>query len=159
GVAGHAIKHELDLPLVSTFHTLARVKADAGDFEPVERVRAEHDVMACSDAVLANCSVEAAQLRHLYGVDPDRIEIVAPAADPAFSAPGTRGQPRRPINLPEDRQILLFVGRIQALKALDAPIAAFAQVRDAARPPDHTGLPPGEPPAVLVVVGGPSGPE
>ena len=34
GVAGHALKHELDLPLVSTFHTLARVKAEAGDDEP-----------------------------------------------------------------------------------------------------------------------------
>ena len=145
GVAGHAIKHELDLPLVSTFHTLARVKADAGDFEPEERVRAEHDVMACSDAVLANCSVDAAQLRHLYGVDPERIEIVAPAVDHAFFAPGNRPQARRAINLPAEPQILLFVGRIQALKGLDVAIAAFAQLRD------HD--------AVLVVVGGPSGPE
>jgi D-inositol-3-phosphate glycosyltransferase len=145
GVAGHAIKHELGLPLVSTFHTLARVKADAGDFEPDERVSAEHDVMACSDAVLASCSVEAAQLRQLYGVDPERIEIVAPAVDHAFFAPGNRAQARRAINLPLDAQILLFVGRIQALKGLDVAIAAFALVR--------------EPNAVLVVVGGPSGPE
>src|SRR5437764_13012280 len=29
GIAGHAAKHELGLPLVSTFHTLARVKVDA----------------------------------------------------------------------------------------------------------------------------------
>src|SRR5436305_10665630 len=28
GVAGHQLKHELNLPLVSTFHTLARVKAE-----------------------------------------------------------------------------------------------------------------------------------
>lgn len=145
GMAGHTIKHELDLPLVSTFHTLARVKADAGDDEPEERVRAEHDVMACSDAVLANCSVEAAQLRTLYGVDPDRIEIVAPAVDHAFFAPGNRAQARRAINLPEDPQILLFVGRIQALKGLDVAIAAFAQT--------------GDPEALMVVVGGPSGPE
>jgi D-inositol-3-phosphate glycosyltransferase len=144
GVAGHAIKHELDLPLVSTFHTLARVKADAGDFEPEERVRAEHDVMACSDAVLASCSVEAAQLRQLYGVDPERIEIVAPAVDHAFFAPGNRAQARRAINLPLDAQILLFVGRIQALKGLDVAITAFSLVAD--------------PNAVLVVVGGPSGP-
>lgn len=145
GVAGHAIKHVLDLPLVSTFHTLARVKADAGDDEPEERVKAEHDVMACSDAVLASCSVEAAQLRNLYGVEPDRIEIVAPAVDHAFFAPGNRAQARRAINLPEDPQILLFVGRIQALKGLDVAIAAFAQLRS--------------PDAILVVVGGPSGPD
>ncbi len=145
GMAGHAIKHELDLPLVSTFHTLARVKADAGDDEPDERVRAEHDVMACSDAVLASCSVEAAQLRQLYGIDPERIEIVAPAVDHAFFAPGNREQARRAINLPEEPNLLLFVGRIQALKGLDVAVAAFAQVDD--------------PHALLVVVGGPSGPE
>src|ERR671911_255175 len=34
GLAGHRLKHELSLPLVSTFHTLARVKADTGDVEP-----------------------------------------------------------------------------------------------------------------------------
>src|SRR4051812_19220495 len=28
GVAGHSLKHDLNLPLVSTFHTLARVKAE-----------------------------------------------------------------------------------------------------------------------------------
>lgn len=145
GVAGHQIKHALDLPLVSTFHTLARVKADAGDDEPDERVRAEHDVMACSDAVLASCSVEAAQLRQLYGVDPERIEIVAPAVDHAFFAPGNRAQARRAIGLPEDPKILLFVGRIQALKGLDVAIAAFAKLDDLD--------------ALLVVVGGPSGPE
>ncbi|MGH9185110.1 MAG: glycosyltransferase, partial [Acidimicrobiales bacterium] len=37
GVAGHRLKHELDLPLVSTFHTLARVKAESGDPEPDKR--------------------------------------------------------------------------------------------------------------------------
>ena len=30
GAVAHQLKHELDLPLVATFHTLARVKADAG---------------------------------------------------------------------------------------------------------------------------------
>jgi D-inositol-3-phosphate glycosyltransferase len=32
-VAGHSLKHELDLPLVSTFHTLDRVKAEVGEDE------------------------------------------------------------------------------------------------------------------------------
>ena len=33
GLAGHTIKHRLDLPLVSTFHTLDRVKAEASPEE------------------------------------------------------------------------------------------------------------------------------
>jgi D-inositol-3-phosphate glycosyltransferase len=32
-VAGHSLKHALDLPLVSTFHTLDRVKAEVGEDE------------------------------------------------------------------------------------------------------------------------------
>src|SRR6266540_3877678 len=45
GVVGHRIKHELDLPLVCTFHTFARVKAEGGDPEPARRERAEMDVI------------------------------------------------------------------------------------------------------------------
>src|SRR4051812_36077352 len=68
-VAGHAIKHELDLPLVCTFHTLDRVKADADlddPEEPGQRAEAEATVIGCSDTVLASCTVEADQLVALY---------------------------------------------------------------------------------------------
>ena len=41
GVAGHTIKHTLDLPLVCTFHTLDRVKADADLAEEGLRADAE----------------------------------------------------------------------------------------------------------------------
>ena len=70
GVAGHRLKHELSLPLVSTFHTLARVKAETGDAEPARRVEAETEVIGCSDAILASCRAEAAQLVELYGAGP-----------------------------------------------------------------------------------------
>ena len=87
GIAGHRIKHELDLPLVSTFHTLARVKAEASpeevsSDEPHRRAEAEAAVMRCSEVVLASCSVEAAQLAQLYDSDPARIRVVAPGRRP-----------------------------------------------------------------------------
>jgi D-inositol-3-phosphate glycosyltransferase len=88
GVAGHRIKHELDLPLVSTFHTLARVKAEAAEDEPRRREQAEDAVMGCSDAVLASCSVEEHQIAELYGLDRTRIEIVPPGVERAFFARG-----------------------------------------------------------------------
>ena len=40
-VAGHHLKHEFDLPLAVTFHTLGRIKSIAGDSEPEGRIRAE----------------------------------------------------------------------------------------------------------------------
>ena len=151
GIAGHAIKHQLDLPLVSTFHTLDRVKAEASP-EEVEahsrhiRAEAEAAIIRCSDTVLASCSVEAAQISELYGADPTRIRIVAPGVDHAFFGPGDRAQARRALGLPERGPLLLFVGRIQPLKGAAVAVAALASVVR-----DH-------PDAHLVVVGGPSGP-
>lgn len=145
GVAGHELKHELSLPLVSTFHTLARVKADTGDLEPDRRVQAETEVIACSDAILANCVAEATQLVELYGADPTRVEVVPPGVDHAFFSPGPQLGARAALEL-GDHPVLLFVGRIQPLKGLTVAIEALAHLSD--RHPD----------AVLVAVGGPSGP-
>jgi D-inositol-3-phosphate glycosyltransferase len=145
GMAGHRLKHELSLPLVSTFHTLARVKADTGDPEPDRRVEAESQVIACSDAILANCAAEVTQLVELYGADPGRIEIVPPGVDHAFFSPGHRGGARAALGL-GDEPVLLFVGRIQPLKGLTVAIEALAELSDA------------HPDAVLVAVGGQSGP-
>jgi D-inositol-3-phosphate glycosyltransferase len=145
GVVGHRLKHELDLPLVSTFHTLDRVKAEDSDDEDGRRARAEADVIGCSDAVLASCTVEADQLTDLYHANPGRIEIVAPAVDHAFFAPGNRAQARRALglDLPAEAPMLLFVGRIQPLKGLDVAVRTLAAVGRS---------------SYLVVVGGPSGP-
>lgn len=158
GVAGHAAKHELGLPLVSTFHTLARVKAQADTREPVARSRAtaEARVVACSDAIVANGAEESAELRHHYAATPDRIEVVPPGVDHAFFSPGDRDGARAALGWCDpgrisahggrraaQHPILLFVGRIQPLKGLDVAVAALAELDRAD--------------AELVVVGGPSG--
>ncbi len=142
GLAGHRLKHELGLPLVSTFHTLARVKAETGDVEPRRRVGAETEVIACSDVICASGPAEAAQLERLYGADPGRVEIIPPGVDHAFFSPGDRAGARRALGL-GGHPVLLFVGRIQPLKGVDVAIRALAALdRDD---------------AVLLVVGGPSG--
>jgi D-inositol-3-phosphate glycosyltransferase len=152
GLSGHVIKHELNLPLVCTFHTLDRVKAESMPEEveadmPHRRAEAEASIIECSDAVLASCSVEADQIASLYGGEPGRIRIVPPGVDHAFFGPGHRPQARRALGLPLDGRLLLFVGRIQPLKRADVAIEALAELRAE-----------GGEPYRLVVVGGPSGP-
>jgi D-inositol-3-phosphate glycosyltransferase len=144
GVAGHRLKHRLEVPLVSTFHTLARVKAETGDAEPQRRIDAEAEVIGCSDVIVANSVEEVAQLQALYGADPARIEIVAPGVEHAFFSPGDQRGARRALGL-GDHPVLLFVGRIQPLKGLQVAVGALAAL--------------GRPDAELVVVGGPSGAE
>jgi D-inositol-3-phosphate glycosyltransferase len=146
GVVGHQIKHELELPLVSTFHTLARVKAETCGDEPEQRARAEAQVIGCSDAILASTADESAQLERLYGADPERIEIVTPGVDHRMFSPGPRAASRAVLGL-GDGPVLLFVGRIQPLKGADVAVRALAGLEgvDGRR-------------ASLVIVGGPSGP-
>jgi D-inositol-3-phosphate glycosyltransferase len=143
GVVGHRLKHHLGVPLVSTFHTLARVKAEGGDLEPEWREQAEAEVIACSDAICVSCPEEERQFRRLYGDPTGRIEIVPPAVEHAFFAPGDRRGARNAVGLPVDRPVVLFVGRIQPLKAPDLAVRALAELdRDD---------------ATLVIVGGASG--
>jgi D-inositol-3-phosphate glycosyltransferase len=147
GIAGHTIKHELDIPLVCTFHTLDRVKAEADLGENSEqRALGEAHIIGCSDAVLASCDDEVAQLVRLYGADPTRIEVIPLGVDHAFFAPGERRQARRALGFSEDARMMLCVGRIQPLKGLSVAIGALAELATAV------------PDAHLVIVGGPSGP-
>ena len=143
GVVAHRIKHELDIPFVSTFHTLARVKAEGGDPEPGWRDRAEAELINCADAICVSCVEEEQQFRRLYGDPQGEIEIVAPGVEHAFFAPGDRGGARAAIDLPAEVPVLLFVGRIQPLKGPDVAIRALHAL--------------GRPDALLLIVGGASG--
>ena len=144
GVAGHHLKHEFDLPLAVTFHTLGRIKSIAGDSEPEDRIRAEELVIGCADAVFASGNVEADQLASLYGIPRNRIEILTPGVESKIFNPGSLSSARAAIGL-GDYPVLLFVGRIQALKGLDVAIGALALIKSQE--------------ARLVVVGGLSGDE
>ncbi len=128
GVAGSILKSELGLPLVTTFHTLARVKAELGDPEPERRARAEAEVMRDADVVLANCTAEADQLVEYYDVPREKIEIVPPGVDHAFFSRGSQAGARWALGADADEPLLLFVGRIQPLKGVDVAVEALARL-------------------------------
>jgi D-inositol-3-phosphate glycosyltransferase len=143
GIVAHRIKHERDLPFVVTFHTLARVKAEGGDIEPLWRDRSEAAIVDCADAICVSCSEEERQFRRLYGDPRGRIEVVAPGVEHAFFAPGAKAGARTALGLDPHRPTLLFVGRIQPLKGLDVAVRALGAMHH-----DNT---------QLLVVGGASG--
>jgi D-inositol-3-phosphate glycosyltransferase len=147
GVAGHAIKHELDLPLLVTFHTAERIKAVTSGEPLSSRAAAEAAIVACADAVLASCDVEARQLTTVLGVPADRVALVPLGVNHAYFGPGDRTQARRALGIEADGPLLLFAGRLQALKGADLALGTLLEL--ARRSGDHR----------LVVVGGPSGPD
>ena len=144
GLVGHRLKHELNLPLVTTFHTFARVKGLGGDIESPIREKAELEIIGCADAICVSCEEEQSQFTSLYGNAPGAIEVVAPGVERAYFSPGDRRGARRALGL-GDNPTLLFVGRIQPLKGLDVAVQTLAAL-------DMPG-------AQLIVVGGASGTE
>ena len=151
GKAGHVLKHVLEVPLITTFHTLEKVKAKdrtIADDNISEALRMEEEskIIFCSDQVLASCEVEAQEISSHYDLDRSRISVVPLGVDHAFFSPGDRAMARMAVGLPTEGRMVLFVGRIQPLKGASIAVSSFAKI--ARRIPD----------AFLVMVGGPSGP-
>jgi D-inositol-3-phosphate glycosyltransferase len=154
GQVGWLAAERWHVPLVHTMHTMAKVKnltlADGDSPEPKIRVIGEQQVVAEADRLLANTADEAAQLVDLYGADPARIAVVPPGVDLGVFTPTTdRAAVRRRLGLPVEGQVLLFVGRIQPLKAPDVLVRAAAEL--VARDPHRRSQ------LTVAVLGGPSG--
>ena len=153
GQVGWLATERWGVPLVHTAHTLAKVKnlalADGDAPEPLRRVVGEEQVVAAADRLIANTADEARQLVALYGAEADRVVTVAPGVDLEHFRPGEATAARTRLGVPPDAVLLLFVGRIQPLKAPDVLLRAAARML-ASDPTLRDRL-------VLAIVGGPSG--
>lgn len=153
GEVGLGLKRRHGIPLVHTMHTMARVKnSNLGAGHPIEpdvRERGEAAIVHGADMLTANTIDEAAELRSHYGARPEQIMIVPPGVDLHTFHPCNQPKSRAHFGVPQEIQVILFVGRIQRLKAPDVLIKAVAELvrRDPGRR-DHL---------QLIIIGGPSG--
>lgn len=153
GQVGWLAKERWGVPLVHTMHTMAKVKnlllAEDDRPEPTARVLGEEQVVQVADRLVANTPTEAQELIDLYGAAPDRVEVVNPGVNLSVFQPASRGAARHRLDLPQDAHVLLFVGRVQPLKAPDVLLRAAARMLI-----DDPSL---RSRLVVVCVGGPSG--
>jgi D-inositol-3-phosphate glycosyltransferase len=153
GQVGWLASERWDVPLVHSMHTMAKVKnlelANGDRAEPQVRVIGEEQVVENASRLIANTGDEARQLIDLYSASPQAIDVVHPGVDLDVFCPGDRASARATLGLRPDAQVLLFVGRIQPLKAPDVLLRAVARMveSDPARRRD----------LVVAVCGGPSG--
>ena len=108
------VSKKLQIPLIHTMHTMAKVKnlnlAEGETPEPDARAQGEIEVVSASKALIANTDAEAASLVSLYGACPDIVHVVAPGVDLNTFTPGS--------------------GRAAARKQLFAHSRAEARARD-----------------------------
>jgi D-inositol-3-phosphate glycosyltransferase len=153
GQVGWLAKERWGVPLVHSMHTMAKVKnaslAEGDEPEPTARAIGEAQVVDAADRLLASTSAEAEQLVELYDAEPARVVTVAPGVDLDVFRSDDPVAARARLGLPADAVMLLFVGRIQPLKAPDVLLRAAARlVSDDPALRDRL---------VVAVVGGPSG--
>jgi D-inositol-3-phosphate glycosyltransferase len=153
GQVGWLAKERWGVPLVHTMHTMAKVKnlllADGDKPEPVARVLGEEQVVGFADRLVANTAAEARELIDLYNAPTGRVAVVNPGVNLQVFQPASKGAARHRLHLPQDAHIMLFVGRIQPLKAPDVLLRAAARMV-ADDPSLRSRL-------IVACVGGPSG--
>ena len=133
GKVAMPVAKELNIPLVHTMHTMARVKnlnlAEGEMPEPMIRVQGETQVVAAADSLIANTDAEAASLVSLYEACPDNVSVVSPGVNlKVFTAGAGKAAAREFVGLPKDAHIITFVGRIQPHKGPEVLIRAVAEM-------------------------------
>ncbi|MFF4198578.1 D-inositol-3-phosphate glycosyltransferase [Nonomuraea sp. NPDC001831] len=153
GQVGWLAKERWGVPLVHTMHTMAKVKnlllAQDDKPEPQARVVGEEQVVEIADRLVANTADEARELIDLYGAARQRVAVVNPGVNLTVFQPASQGAARQRLGLPQDARVLLFVGRIQPLKAPDVLLRAASRML--IDDPSLRGR------LVVACVGGPSG--
>ena len=153
GQVGLQLKRSQGIPLVHTMHTMARVKnSNLSRDQPAEsdiRERGEAAIVRFADVLTANTPDEAAELRSHYRARTEQIMIVPPGVDLHTFHPCNQPKSRAQFGVAQDIQVILFVGRIQPLKAPDVLIRAVAELTR--RDPERRER------LQLIIIGGPSG--
>lgn len=137
GMAGILVARNLDLPLVHTMHTMARVKnkhlPPGQPAEPGIREEGEQQIVAAATRLIANTTAEAAELEAHYDGCEQRIDVVSPGVDLKVFKPAFRDRSRQLRGIGPDDFHVLFAGRLQRLKGPHVLVKA-AKLLQAERP-------------------------
>jgi D-inositol-3-phosphate glycosyltransferase len=128
GFVGRRVAQQWGVPLVQSFHTLARLKGSVGLPVAAEREEVEALLVRSADRLVAMSVGEEEALVTLYGADPERICVVPPGVDLKQFSPRPTAALRRRLGLLEQR-IVLYAGRLERLKGADVLLEAMALLR------------------------------
>ncbi|WP_026551048.1 D-inositol-3-phosphate glycosyltransferase [Arthrobacter sp. Br18] len=133
GIVGLKVSRNLDIPLVHSMHTMAKVKnlrmKNLTSPEPSDRIVGEQLLAREAARIIANTSTEASELTSLYGAARERVDVVAPGVDLSTFHPGSRERSRSLLDFPTEVFHVVFAGRIQKLKGPQVLVAAVRELK------------------------------
>ena len=132
GVINQTPTAQWDIPHVTMFHTLARLKqlAHPDEPEPPLRLRMEQRLMQRADGIIVPTTDESMQLMRLCGALPGQLHVIPCGVDLRRFAPRDRRQARAALGLAPDHPVLLFAGRLDPFKGPDILLRAAAMMEE-----------------------------
>ena len=142
GWVGAYLQQWWNVPHITMFHTLGAIKntIGIGEDEPELRVKTERDLAQNCHHIIATTENEKENLIVHYGSSPERISVVPCGVNLELFQPMDKELAKQQLGFSDDK-IILFVGRMEALKGVDQLLKAMSYL------PDTQGL-------RLVVIGG-----
>ena len=127
GLVARRLKQALAVPYVVTFHALGRVRLlhQPHDEFPPQRCILEQMVIDAADAIVAECPQDEMDLQRHYRTPASRMRMIPCGFDPDELQPVTRAAARAHLALPDDRPIVLQLGRMVPRKGVDTVIRAL----------------------------------
>ncbi|CAN5759768.1 glycosyltransferase [soil metagenome] len=145
GWTAHLLKRYWELPFTLMFHTTAHMKnkvSPVAEHETRLRATKERRLVSLADSIIAANPDERADLIWRQRAPSDKICTIPPGVDIELFQQKNRSDARKTLGIEQERQVVLFVGRIDPIKGLDTLLQSFAQVA-----PEY-------PRAVMAIVGG-----
>lgn len=139
GIIGVAIKKQLGIPLMMTFHTLGLMKnlvaRSDEERESIERIKTELMLAQVADQIISTGETDAQYVKSLYNAADEKVSILTPGVDLNMFQPGDKTVARAEIGAPTDQKMILFVGRVEPLKGIDVLLYSLKILLD-----KHPGL-------------------
>ncbi|NVM96472.1 glycosyltransferase [Arthrobacter wenxiniae] len=133
GMSGILVARDMDLPLVHTMHTMARVKNNhlppGQSAEPGIREEGEQQIVGAATRLIANTTAEAAELEAHYDGCEQRIDVVSPGVDLKVFKPAFRDRSRQLHGIGQNDFHVMFAGRLQRLKGPHVLVKAASLLR------------------------------
>jgi D-inositol-3-phosphate glycosyltransferase len=134
GMAAEILADTWDVPIIQMFHTLGRLKQEVAqnsqEAEGDYRINGENKVISRVDRIVASTTTEKDQLERLYNADPEKIQIIPPGVDLSHFYPIPPDEAKEFVGIPNEKKMLLFVGRIEPLKGIKTLLRSIGYLSD-----------------------------
>jgi D-inositol-3-phosphate glycosyltransferase len=132
GWVARELKRDWGVPIVHMFHTLGRMKdlvaENAEQREASNRAQVEQEIMEFADRIVAATPLDRQQMLELYQVLESRVVVIPCGVNLDLFRPIASQEARNQLGLPDERRMLLFVGRLDPVKGLNVLLEAMCEL-------------------------------